>query len=76
MIKYLLLLLSFNAMADNDELAYEFVKSEPEIIQVAYECRDNHEITQEEFDQVMRSNLVNIILDPRQYCEDLVTKTQ
>ena len=76
-MKYLLVLFSLNVMAgDNDDLAYEFVKSEPEIIQVAYECRDNHQITVDQFNKVMRSNLVNIILDPRNYCEELITKTQ
>ena len=36
----LLLLGSSKVMADNDELAFEFINSEPEAIQVASECLD------------------------------------
>ena len=75
-MKYLLLLISFNVMADNDELAFEFIDTEPEAIQVAYECLEDGDITHAQFKRIMSKSLVNVILDPRHFCEDLLEKTK
>ena len=76
-MKYLpLLLLSFNVMADNDDLAFEFINTEPEAIQVAYECLEGGEISTPQFKHIMSKSLVNVVLDPRNYCEDLLEQTK
>lgn len=58
--------------ADNDDLAFRFIKSEPEIIHYLFECEDQGKINKHQFDVLFSSNLVNEILDPRDYCADLV----
>ena len=61
---------------DNDALAFKFINTEPEAIQIAYECLEDKKITTAQFRHIMSKSLVNVILDPRDFCEDLLEQTQ
>ncbi len=75
-MKYLtlvLILISFGSIAkDNDDLAFEFINSEPEIVYVARECLENEEITSDVYYKALDENMAETVLDPRKYCLHLV----
>lgn len=61
---------------DNDEYAFEFINTEPEIINVAHECYNKGEITEGQLKIVMTLSFHNVILDPRNWCESLAQKIE